>query len=110
MNPRVFIVQENPKMNFLPASEFGELTFILPVGEQVFLNAAPTISKIRGVLQDFTDRDFILPNGDPVGIGIACVEAARANAGKYRLLKYDRQMSFDRGVPVYYVVPCDHTQ
>ncbi len=106
---RVFIIQEDPKKNFLPAAEYGELVFILEGGDQVFLNAAPTIAKVRTVLRDFDDDDFILPNGDPVGIGIACVEAARANGGRYQQLKYDRQMSRDRGVPVYDVVPCNHT-
>jgi len=108
MSGRVFIIQEDPKKNFLPAAEFGELIFILPGGDQVFLNAAPTIERVRTALRDFGDDDYILPNGDPVGIGIACVEAARANRGRYQQLKYDRQMSKDRGVPVYYVVPCDH--
>ena len=105
---RVFIIQENQRQNFLPAADFGELIFVLPAGDQVFLNAVPTIQKVRTVLRDFTDNDYILPNGDPVGIGIACVEAALANEGRYKLLKYDRQMSQDRGVPVYYVVPCKH--
>lgn len=109
MNARVFIIQEDTKKNFLPAAEYGELIFILGEGDQVFLNAAPTIAKVRTALRDFNDDDFILPNGDPVGIGIACVEAARANDGRYQQLKYDRQMSRDRGVPVYYVVPCNHT-
>lgn len=108
MSGRVFIIQEDPKKNFLPASEYGELIFLLPSGDQVFLNAAPTIERVRTALRDFDDDDFILPNGDPVGIGIACVEAARANGGRYQQLKYDRQMSKDRGVPVYYVVPCNH--
>lgn len=106
---RVFIIQEDSKKNFLPAAEFGELVFVLEGGDQVFLNAVPTIQKVRTVLRDFNDDDYILPNGDPVGIGIACVEAARANGGRYKQLKYDRQMSRDRGVPVYYVVPCIHT-
>lgn len=106
---KVFIIQEDPRKNFLPAAEYGELIFVLPEGDQVFLNSAPTISKVRTILRDFSDDDFILPNGDPVGIGIVCVEAARTNGGRYKQLKYDRQMSKDRGVPVYYVVPCDHT-
>lgn len=105
---KVFIIQEDSRKNFLPAAEYGELIFILPAGDQVFLNAVPTILKIRTVLRDFGDEDYILPNGDPVGIGIACVEAARANGGRYKQLKYDKQTSRDRGVPVYYVVPCNH--
>lgn len=109
-NGRVFIIQEDPRKNFLPAMEFGELVFILPAGEQVFLNAGPTIAKVRTALRDFSDDDFILPIGDPVGIGIACVEAARANDGRYKQLKYDRQMSQDRGRPVYYSVQCNHQE
>ena len=105
---RVFIIQEDSRKNFLPAADYGELVFLLPAGDQVFLNAVPTIQKIRTALRDFSDDDFILPNGDPVGIGIACVEAARANGGRYAMIKFDRQMSKDRGVPVYYVVPCNH--
>ncbi len=108
-NSRVFIIQEDPRKNFLPAAEYGELVFILPKGDQVFLESAPTIAKVRAALMYFTDDDYILPVGDPVGIGIACTEAARANQGRYKQLKYDRQMSQDRRVPVYYVVPCDHS-
>lgn len=106
---RVFIIQEDPRKNFLPAAEYGELVFVLPAGEQVFMNAAPTIAKVRAVMGDFNDDDFILPIGDPIGIGIACAEAARANAGRYKQLKFDKQVSKNRGVPVYYVVPCDHS-
>lgn len=106
---RVFIIQEDTRKNFLPAAEYGELVFILPEGGQVFMNAAPTIQKVRAAMRDFSDADYILPVGDPIGIGIACTEAARANGGRYKQLKYDRQMSQDRGVPVYYVVPCDHS-
>ena len=108
MSGRVFIIQEDAKKNFLPAADFGELIFLLPAGDQVFLNAVPTIQKVRAQLHDFSDDDFILPNGDPVGIAIACVEAARVNEGRYKQLKYDRQMSRDRQVPVYFVVPCNH--
>ena len=105
---RVFIIQEDYRKNFLPAAEYGELVFLLPAGDQVFMNAVPTILKVRSLIHDFSDDDFILPNGDPIGIGIACVEAARANDGRYKQLKYDKQVSKDRGVPVYYVVPCNH--
>lgn len=108
MSGRVFIVQEDARKNFLPAAEFGELVFILPAGDQVFMNAVPTIRKVRAAMRDFSDDDYILPVGDPIGIGIACVEAARANGGRYKQLKYDRQMSQDRKVPVYFVVPCNH--
>lgn len=108
MNGRVFICQADNRKNFLPAADYGELVFVLPAGDQVFMNAAPTIQRVKTALRDFNDEDYILPNGDPVGIGIACVEAARVNEGRYKLLKYDREVSRDRGVPVYYVVPCDH--
>tara|TARA_R110000851_G_scaffold126847_1_gene258599 strand:+ start:2784 stop:3116 length:333 start_codon:yes stop_codon:yes gene_type:complete len=106
--PKVFITQEDNRKNFLPAAEYGELVFVLPAGDQVFMNSGPTIKAVRTALRDFQDGDFILPVGDPVGIGIVCTEAARVNDGKYSQLKFDRQSSRSRGIPVYYPVPCNH--
>lgn len=107
--PRVYITQADPRKNFLPATEYGELVFILPAGDQVFMDSGPTIQTVRTAMRDFQDGDFILPVGDPVGIGIVCAEACRVNSGRYAQLKFDRQSSRARGVPVYFPVLCDHS-
>lgn len=105
--PRVFITQEDTRKNFLPAREFGELEVVLPEGSQVFRNSVPTVAEVRRKMADFSDEDYILPVGDPVSIGVACATAAMVNEGRFKVLKFDRQMYRDRGVPVYYSVEVD---
>lgn len=101
---RVFVTQERRGLNLVPAMEFGDMVVLLEEGDQVFFNAKPTVSEVERKLADFSDQDFILPLGDPVSIGIACAAAARANNGRFKLLKFDRIMTRDKGRPVYYPV------
>lgn len=101
---RVFVTQEDSRKNFVPAMEFGELVFLLPQGAQVFQSPGPTVAEVMRQMADFGDGDFILPIGDPVSIGIASAVAALVNGGRFKLLKFDRIMSREKGRPVYYPV------
>ena len=95
----VYIVQDSPGKNFIPAEKFGEAKYLL-VGRQSSL-AVPVIRKLRRELRNFTDEDYLLLVGDPVAIGVATALAARQNRGRVKVLKWDRQES------CYYVVQID---
>lgn len=86
----VFVVQESPKFNILPASEYGDLKTLLPPG-QVTLSTTPTIRTLRDKLRSFSDSDFLLAIGDPIAIGLSVAVAAGFNGGKVKMLKWDRQ-------------------
>ena len=86
----VYVVQEVPKFNVLPARKYGELELMLPPG-QITLSAGPTVNRLKHKLRDFTDMDYLLLIGDPLAIGLAVAIASNANRGKARLLKWDRQ-------------------
>ena len=86
----VYVVQEVPKFNVLPARKYGELELMLPPG-QITLSAGPTVNRLKHKLREFTDMDYLLLIGDPLAIGLAVAIASNANRGKARLLKWDRQ-------------------
>lgn len=88
----VYVIQEVVGRNMLPATEFGEISVLLPAG-QVTFSIAPTIAKLKGLLRSFTKDDYLLLSGDPVAIGLACTIASRYgdSDGEVNLLKWDRQ-------------------
>ena len=93
----VFIVQEVPGRNVIPARQYGELCLLLPEGD-VVLSPGPTTRRLQRALKDFGDQDYLLLMGDPVAIGLACAVASDINQGRFKLLKWDRQQH------VYYPV------
>ena len=86
----VFIVQEVPGRNIIPARQYGELCLLLPEGD-VVLSPGPTTRRLQRALKDFGDQDYLLLMGDPVAIGLACAVASDINQGRFKLLKWDRQ-------------------
>lgn len=86
----VYVVQEVPGKNILPATRFGELELLLPPGD-VVLSPVPTIMKLKAKLQNFCSRDYLLLIGDPIAIGMACMVASMFNKGVVPALKWDRQ-------------------
>lgn len=68
--PKVFITQENPNLNYLPAEAFGEIVFMTrgdlsPVRNS--LNNEALIEELRGKVREFNAReDFIVISGSPV--------------------------------------------
>lgn len=87
----VWVVQEVPGKNILPAQRWGMLDVLIPANSQVVLDSGPTVDIIRRKLRDFGDADYLIAIGDPAVIGIACAVAAQQNAGRFKLLKWDRQ-------------------
>jgi len=100
---RVFVVQEpmrrnsdtgdfEPMMNFNSAMEYGELNVCLAPG-RVALSPAPMIKKLNESLADFCDDDYLIAVGDPSAIAAAAAIASRNNRGKFKILKWDKNMS-----------------
>ena len=68
---KVYVIQENSKFNIISARQYGELVPIFEEGKQIMLSPAPAIRKLKHVLKDFSDEDFLLLIGDPSMIGLA---------------------------------------
>lgn len=106
--PRVFVTQHGQqkiedrwvKRDISDALRFGELVELIQPGPMIRATTHVVIT-LRNKLMDFNDQDHLLCMGDPAIIGLACVIAARANQGRYKLLVWDRECAS------YYVVPVD---
>ena len=103
--PTVYVLQElpgtkagTPKINIMSASQYGNFKFLLPEFSQIIFSPGPLIIKLRGLLKNYTTKDYLLLTGDPAIIGVACSIVSDITNGKYKLLKWDRQ---DR---VYYPI------
>ena len=96
--PKVYIIQEipgtkegRPKINILGAKEYGEFVFLLPELSQIIFSPGPIIFKLKKLLKDYSDKDYLLLTGDPAIIGVACSVASDMTGGKYNVLKWDKQ-------------------
>ena len=96
--PIVHILQElpgtkagAPKINIMSASKYGEFKFLLPEFSQIIFSPGPLIFKLRGLLKNYTTKDYLLLTGDPAIIGVACSIVSEFTNGKYNLLKWDKQ-------------------
>ena len=94
----VYVIQEipgtkigNPKINIMGASKFGKFKFLLPEDSQIIFSPGPLIYKLRSLLKNFKQEDYLLLTGDPAIIGVACSIVSDITNGKYNLLKWDKQ-------------------
>lgn len=87
----VYVVQETPGKNLLPARKFGELEALLPAYSQIQLDAEGPVATCREKLKGFGDDDHLLAIGDPVAIAVASAVASEYNDGRLSVLKWDRQ-------------------
>lgn len=98
---RVFVVQDSryrdretglytSKYDLRPAEKFGRLVTIMGGGKVIPERAAQAMRQIREVLKTFGENDFILVIGDPAAIAGACMVASAVNAGRVKLLRWDR--------------------
>ena len=87
----VYVVQESTGKNVLPARRFGELETLLPPFQQIQLDSSGVVGTCGEKLRNYCDGDHILAIGDPVAIAIAAATASNANAGRFSILKWDRQ-------------------
>ena len=70
-NSTVYVLQENPSLNFTAALDYGELTYLLPAGG---IHAEPNsiVSLLKNKLKGFDPlKDYLLPVGAPFLIGVA---------------------------------------
>ena len=90
MAGNVFVTQENPRVDILPATQWGDLTSLASPFDQILTNPGRLVAQIKRKLKRFDDDDWLLAMGDPAIIGIAFAIAAGANAGRVNMLKWDR--------------------
>tara|TARA_R100000664_G_C2677620_1_gene87003 strand:- start:161 stop:541 length:381 start_codon:yes stop_codon:yes gene_type:complete len=88
--PTVFLVQENPYISVLSATEYGNIVTLFDSGSQIMFSPQPAIKKLKRKLKDFDDNDHLLMMGDPAAMGIACCIASEMNRGKFKILKWDK--------------------
>ena len=96
--PTVYVIQEiagtragNPKINIMGAANYGQFKFLLPEFSQIIFSPGPLIYKLRQGLKEYKKKDYLLLTGDPAIIGVACSIVSDITAGKYNLLKWDKQ-------------------
>ena len=90
MAGNVFVTQENPHVDILSATQWGDLTSLAAPFDQILTNPGRLVAQIKRKLKRFDDDDWLLAMGDPAIIGIAFAIAAGANAGRVNMLKWDR--------------------
>ena len=94
----VYVIQEipgtkagTPKINIMSASKYGRFKFLLPEFSQIIFSPGPLIFKLRNLLKNYQQEDYLLLTGDPAIIGVACSIVSELTNGKYNLLKWDKQ-------------------
>lgn len=99
--PTVYMTQPpGPSINILPARAYGELETVMGAG-QLMLDSSAAVRQIKEKLRNFTDKDYILPLGDPAIMMLVGAAAAAINDGVFNILKWDRQER------IYYAVKVD---
>ena len=95
---KVYLLQElpgtrkgEPKFNIMGVQKYGQIVTLLPEYSQIILSPGPLVFKLRKLLRDYTEDDYLLLTGDPAIIGIACSIVSEYTNGKFNLLKWDRQ-------------------
>ena len=96
--PIVYVILEfpgtkegRPKINIMGAAEYGTFKYLLPELSQIIFSPGPMVFKLRKILKDYNENDYLLLTGDPAIIGVACSIVSDMTNGKYKLLKWDRQ-------------------
>lgn len=87
----VYITQEMRGRDITDAISFGDIEILTLAEQQSGYSTQPTLRKIARKLSKFNDDDYLLLSGDPSVIALAGAIAARNNAGRFKMLKWDRQ-------------------
>jgi hypothetical protein len=80
-----------PKINIVGAQEFGRIEILLDEDKQIMFSPGPIIRKLKRLLRNYTEKDYVLLTGDPAIIGVVCSIVSDMLNGKFKLLKWDRQ-------------------
>ena len=85
----VYIVQDSPGKNFLPAKNYGELRVLLsPHDTELGIN--DIAEKLHQKLSSIKSDDYLLLVGDPAIIGIVSAIALDLTDGCLNLLRWNR--------------------
>ena len=90
MTAKVYVTQENPRVDIVSAIRWGDLEALTAAYDQIHLFPDRIVAQIRAKLDGFGDEDWLLAMGDPAIIGVAFAIAAEINDGRVNLLKWDR--------------------
>ena len=91
---KVYVVQENPKLDYMDADSYGDVTFI--TGQEYSpMSGAPVNDRIvlavRLAMQEFNpDRDYLLLTGGLTVVGYA-FHLAIQKKGYINLLQWDKR-------------------
>jgi hypothetical protein len=101
---RVFIVQESRDKDISAASEFGQIKVLMrgKLDRQILGDTEALVDSMKEDLKTFTNKDYIVPMGDPSGIGIAVAIAAMMNDGQVNMLKWDKRLQ--RYIPIEFKI------
>lgn len=94
--PVVWILQQDPRKNFLPAARFGELKYLFPHSYQIQYSDQVEAEYGRWIefYDQFEPEDFLLLAGDPMTIAVASIYAHnKVGNGRLKFLKWDRETS-----------------
>lgn len=83
---KVFVVQDSPGKNLLPARDHGEMEVILSGNESI----PQSVRRLTEALTNFKEGDSLLLVGNPMHIGIATHIVATMTNGKFAVLIWDR--------------------
>tara|TARA_R110000787_G_scaffold10531_3_gene35691 strand:+ start:197 stop:565 length:369 start_codon:yes stop_codon:yes gene_type:complete len=90
MANKVFVAQENPRVDIISATKWGELIPLANFNDQLHLNTGRLVAQIKRKLKTFDDDDWLLAIGDPAIIGVAFAIASDFNSGRVNILKWDK--------------------
>ena len=71
----VYIVQDSPGKNLIPAKEFGSFVFLLKPRE-VFISPENIVDILFKRMKNIENGDYVLLIGDPLAIGLAMLVAS----------------------------------
>ena len=96
MDSKVFVVQENNRLDYGPAEEFGQVLFITAEEYHPLKNSlrnAAILDRVDLAMESFDpDKDFLILTGNPVLIGYVFHKALQ-RARTIRFLQWDRMLS-----------------
>lgn len=98
---KVYIIQQpmrrnsrsgewEPSMNLNPAAAYGDIEVLLN-HQEAALTPQPMIQKLKRLLNNFCDDDFLVAVGDPTAIAAAAMVASWFNNGRVKMLRWDKR-------------------
>lgn len=90
MTPTVYVTQDSPGKNLLPAKQHGTLKVLLTMGD-VMKGPKHMGAKLQRLLVDIQPYDSVLLIGDPIAMGLTMTIALHNTFGIVNVLRWDRQ-------------------